>query len=261
MIWPRLVHPWNILKHPETSQASTASAWFEHQVASFSHPAPDKSSLDPSPNLAPENRTVLSWVSSGHVRRSRATVENWCLKIGGLPWVYRRSPREKGKMMRILVVFKEISRQWNTLFAEKAMFFHGNETRNLQRKPCGFPGDISLGCPRRQQVFVGSVEVRHVGMWPLLPGQRTHFCWWFSTQPRVFSHVQYIIHIFSVLYIFFWILYLLHTSIYYSIYLLYIDIHIFYRWGVIGFTIPNLKIFIGTVNHQDIWVVDYYLLT
>jgi hypothetical protein len=112
-----------------------------------------------------------------------------------------------------------------------------------------------LGCPRRQQVFVGSVEVRHVGMWPLLPGQRTHFCWWFSTQPRVFSHVQYIIHIFSVLYIFFWILYLLHTSIYYSIYLLYIDIHIFYSWGVIGFTIPNLKIFIGTVNHQDIWVV------
>lgn len=161
--------------------------------------------------------------------------------------------------MRILVVFKEISRQWNTLFAEKAIFFHGNETRNLQRKPCGFPGDISLGCPRRQQVFVGSVEVCHVGMWPLLPGQRTHFCWWFSTQPRVFSHVQYIIHIFSVLYIFFWILYLLH--IYYSIYLLYIDIHIFYRWGVIGFTIPNLKIFIGTVNHQDIWVVDYYLLT
>ena len=42
-----------------------------------------------------------------------------------------------------------------------AMFFHGGHLNFLPK--------------RRQQVFVGSVEVRHVGMWPLLPGPRTPF--------------------------------------------------------------------------------------
>lgn len=97
-------------------------------------------------------------------------------------------------------------------------------------------------------------------MAPLAWAKDATNCWWFSTKNQEYSAIYNILYISIVFYISSSEFYIYYISIIVYI-VLYIDIHLFYSWGVIGFTIRNLKIFIGTVNHQDIWVLDYYLLT